>query len=967
MALKPWYNVVYPRDDLQSGRPLDASQFAVHLDKVKTRQGDPTYWKPDEFFARTFLTKNLLNVAAEMVRRLAGETIGTSPAFNMATQFGGGKTHSLTLLYHLAEHGPAAESWAGVRQIMDAARLAKLPKAKTAIFVGMNFDPRGGDDGTPLRRTPWGDIAWQLGDAPGYNIFADFDREGIAPAGETIGKLFDLVNQPILILVDELINYMSRYRQHGLGGQLYNFLFNLTNEVASRNNAVLAVSVARSEGEVTADDVADQRRILHMLERQSKAVTMSADTDTAEIIRRRLFDWSDGLLDSQGRVILNNEATRTCNAYADWVLEQRSFLPTDFPFDRARELFKSTYPFHPVVLSVFERKWQTLPSFQRTRGVLRMLALWVAHAYNDGVNRQRSKGDPLLTLGMAPLDTPFFRDDVFAQLGEDKLITAVTTDIIGGQHAHAVRLDAEATQAIRDAQLHRKVATSIFFESNGGQSTRRAHANLPEIRLAVGEPGLDIGNVESVLEALAPPNGICFYLDTQDRSYWFSTKPNLTQVLARCKTDVKDPEIESTVLAIVQKQFGQQSRDGLTRRFFPNQSSDLPNQPVLTLVVLPPKQSLRQKEATLRFVEELTRNHGSGMRTFKSALIWAVADSEQALDDAARNSLAWEMIDDQKERLQLSDVQQKQLAKSLKDAKEKLDEAVWRTYHTVLLLGTDNQLTEKPLGRQHSSAATDIGALILRDLRNVDEVVSAYTADKLVRKWSPAFTEWSTKAVRDAFYASPQFPRIASDEVIKQTIAGGVTSGVLAYVGKTSEGVYLPFYFKQTCSAKDIELTDDMYIIKGETAEAVLAQAQAQKVAPVAPTPSITTVTPVKENGVPYITDPQPNPMPPISPPVIQPGLLDPTINGNEPDLGAIDGDDEILDTITQLAWEGDIPAQKWGNFYMKVLARFANTHSLKLHVRAEITNPQGISSQKTDELKAALRELGLSDEIDGI
>ena len=173
---------------------------------------------------------------------------------------------------------------------------------------------------------------------------------------------------------------MSRYREQGLASQLYNFLFNLSNEVSSRTNVVLAVSVPKSEGEMTAEDIEDYHRLTHMLGRVSKSVIMSVESDAAEIIRRRLFDWGDGTYDSMGRIILNNDAVRTCNAYADWVQEHRSMLPGNFAFDRAREEFKATYPFHPVVLSVFERKWQSLPDFQRTRGVLRMLALWISHA-----------------------------------------------------------------------------------------------------------------------------------------------------------------------------------------------------------------------------------------------------------------------------------------------------------------------------------------------------------------------------------------------------------------------------------------------------------------------------------------------------------------------------------------------------------------------------------------------------------
>ena len=954
MALKPWYNVVYPRDDLQKGQPLDASQFAVHLDKVKERKGDATYYNPQEFFDRTFLTKNLLEMAAEMVRRLAGETVGTSPAFNMATQFGGGKTHALTLLYHLAENGPAAQGWTGVQQIMQAARISSLPRAKTAIFVGMNFDPRGGDDGTPHRRTPWGDIAWQLGGAEGYAIFEKFDQEGNAPAGETIGKLLDLVNQPVLILVDELVNYMSRYRGQGLAAQLYNFLFNLSNEVSSRTNVVLAVSVPKSVGEMNAEDIDDYNRLTHMLGRLSKSVIMSVESDAAEIIRRRLFDWGEGTYDSLGRIILNNDAVRTCNAYADWIQEHRSMLPGDFPFDRAREEFRSTYPFHPVVLSVFERKWQSLPDFQRTRGVLRMLALWISHAYNEGVTQHKGKGDALLTLGMAPLDDPYFRQDVFSQLGNNDLQTAVTTDIIGRNNAHALRLDQEAAEMIRGVRLHRKVATAIFFESNGGQSSRRMYASVPEIRLAVGQPDLDIGNVETVLEALAPPSGTCFYLDTESRGYWFSSKANLTQVLSHKKADIKQGPLEDAILATIQEEFGQQSRDGLSRKFFPTQSSDIPNQPVLTLVVLPPSRSMRNREQTLRFVEEITKNYASSARVYKSGLIWSVADSDSRIRETANTYLAWEMIQDEQATLQLSDSQVLQLGTNLKQAKGQLKEAVWQAYSTVMLLGPGNTMIERNLGRQHSSSTTDIANLILRELRATDDVLDTVSPNFLVRKWPPAFQEWSTQAVRDVFYASPQFPRIRNSDAVKEAIAKGVSNGILGYVGKANnEGVYHPFYFDQPYYAVDVELTPDMFIITREVAEAAQARATVGDVpggGEVIKDPSITGDDGLFGDGE--------------------------TFGGGggdvapDPEPGLDKNDDEIPDpdpTIqtTQVTWRGQIPTQKWGNFYLKALARFANDHELSLTVDVVIRRGGGISDQRIDELKAALRELGLGDDVE--
>lgn len=165
MPLKPWYKVVDPREDLREGKPLDASEFAVHLDKVRDGSAPPVYSRPDQFFERTFLTVNLKDLASQVVRRLSGVKVETSAVFNLSTQFGGGKTHALTLLYHLGTHGNTGKSWKGVADILKAADVPAVPKAATAVFVGTEFDSitgRGGSDGEPLRKTPWGEMRFSL-------------------------------------------------------------------------------------------------------------------------------------------------------------------------------------------------------------------------------------------------------------------------------------------------------------------------------------------------------------------------------------------------------------------------------------------------------------------------------------------------------------------------------------------------------------------------------------------------------------------------------------------------------------------------------------------------------------------------------------------------------------------------------------------------------------------------------------
>ena len=926
MALKPWYKVVTPREDLREGKPLDASEFAVHLDQVREGSAPADYQKPDRFFERTYLTKNLASLASEVIRRLSGEKTETNAIFNLSTQFGGGKTHALTLLYHLARSGPAANKWAGVATLLSKANIAEVPQAEAAVFVGTEFDSisgRGGKDGTPLRKTPWGEIAWQLGGEKAFATVAEHDRKGEAPGGEVI-RQFLPKDKPSLILMDELMNYVSRNRKSGLGAQLYNFLQNLSEVARSSDNVVLAVSIPASELEMTAEDQSDFERFKKVLDRLGKAIVMSSDAETSEIIRRRLFEWDERAVTSEGKVILPKEAIETCVEYADWVVEHRQQLPSQFNVDGAREAFTASYPFHPAVISVFERTWQALPRFQQTRGVLRLLALWVSRAYQEGFKGAHK--DAIIGLGTAPLDDAMFRSATFEQLGETKLEGAVTTDICGKRDSHATRLDAEAPETIKQARLHRKAITAIFFESNGGQA--KTDASVPEIRFAVAEPGLDIGNVETALEALTEG---CYYLAVERNRYHFSLKENLNKRFADRRATIPPAQVEEQIREEIQKAFSAGS--GLERLYFTEKSIQIADRPVVTLVVLPPEQSLQDEKGTSAFVENMIREYGNSSRTFKSAVIFCVPEAPDTLRDDARKVLAWEAIED--DDLKLDETQVHQLAENLKKARRDLKETIWRTYKNLMLLGKDNKVKRVDLGLVHSSAATDLVSLIATRLSSDGDLeTKGISPSFLIRNWPPAFKEWSTKSVRDAFFASPQFPRLANPEVLKETISRGAANGQLAYVGKTAAGEYKPFCYNQAVMTADVELSEDMFIITKETAEAYL-KTRATAAAPPAPAP-VGTSAPVSAPVAGAATTPAP-------------GLFAAVTPAENP---------------AGIKWTGEIPAQKWMNFYTKVLTKFAAAKGLKLTVTVEVSPEGGISKQKLDETKSALRELGLNDDV---
>jgi hypothetical protein len=914
MALKPWYKVITPREDLRDGRPLDASEFAVHLDHVREGRAPDDYKNPERFFERTFLTSSLCELGGGVIRRLSGVKVETSAVYNLTTQFGGGKTHALTLLYHLARSGPKALNWKGVQALLDKAGVENVPGAETAVFVGTEFDSltgRGGRDGTPLRRTPWGDIAFQLGREDAFAVVAKHDEDGIAPSTEVIRKFLPK-DKPALILMDELLNYLNRERSRktGLGGQLYSFVQNLSEESRAQDRVVLAVSLPSVVDEMTPEDEADFQRFEKLLDRVGKAMIMSAESETSEIIRRRLFEWGG----------LPDDAKKTAAEYADWVQAHRTQVPNWFPIDTAKDAFASTYPFHPSLLSVFERKWQALPRFQQTRGILRLLALWVSNAYQAGFKGAHK--DPLIGMGTAPLDDPLFRSAIFEQLGGAKLEGAVTTDICGKKDSHALRLDKEAVETIRKARLHQKIATTIFFESNGGQA--KAEATPPEIRLAVAEPDLDVGNIETALEALATT---CYYLSSEKNRYRFSLSPNLNKLLADRRASVQSTRVEERIRAEVQKVFAE-GKGIIDRIFFADKSGQIPDVARVTLVVLPPDHAAADK-ATQSFVDAATKEHGPSARTFKSGLIWAAPEGAVSLREDARKVLAWEDIADEETDLRLDDGQQRQLAESLKKAQRDIKETVWRTYKNVMLLGKDGQWKTVDLGLVHSSAAPSITQLIVERLVQAGDIEDkGVSPNFLVRNWSPAFKEWSTRSVRDAFFASPQFPRLLNPDSIKDTIARGVENGMLGYVGKKVDGSYAPFHWNSSLLPQDVEVSDDVFVIPRELAEAY-------KAGKISPTQDV---------------------------------VVAPTVAGSSASAGTspvTDGKSPIPASIPRLVWNGDVPHQKWMNFYTKVLSKFAATAGLKLTLRVEVAPTEGVSPQKVEETKVALRELGLKDSIE--
>jgi predicted AAA+ superfamily ATPase len=333
---------------------------------------------------------------------LAGKSENTTPVLTLVTQMGGGKTHMLTSLWHMARGGPAAAGYPDVADLLKNSGLTEIPTAKVAVFVGNAWDPQTG------RETPWIDIARQLAGEDGVKALGPSAKNS-PPGTDSINRLVGMVKGPVLLLFDELLNLLSRHRN--LAESMHAFLHNVVRGFVGTNYRAAVFSLPKSQVEMTDWDMQWQDKITKVVGAVAKPLLVNDEAEISEVVRRRLFE------------DLGSDRTRknVAKIYADWCFERRNQLPPEWTAvditateKKAKEYlqcrFESCYPFHPATLSVFQRKWRSLQQFGQTRGTLAMLAQWISWAYRDGFTQARR--EPLITLGSAPLHVSEFRSIV---------------------------------------------------------------------------------------------------------------------------------------------------------------------------------------------------------------------------------------------------------------------------------------------------------------------------------------------------------------------------------------------------------------------------------------------------------------------------------------------------------------------------------------------------------------------------
>ncbi len=914
--MEPWYKVATPRNEVREGRSFNPDEFAIALEQVVAKTAPQDYREPAQFFARNCFTRALREHASMVLRRLSGKTENTPPVLTLITQFGGGKTHTLTALYHLATNGVAATEYPGVSELIREAGLSVVPKARVAVFVGNAWDPQAG------RETPWIDIARQLADEAGVQALGPATRT-TPPGTEAITRVFQAAGAPVLLLFDEVLNFVNRHRS--IAEPFHAFIQNLTVATTGTTRGAMVISLPRSQVEMTDWDAQWQERISKVVRRVAKDLIANDETEISEVVRRRLFQ------DLGSEKVRKNVA----KAFADWCFERRARLPPEWTAvdtaateSKAREFlqsrFAACYPFHPATLSVFQRKWQALPQYQQTRGTLAMLAQWISIAVPDGYLKART--EPLITLGSAPLSEPGFRSVVLGQLGESRLLAAIDADIAGAQ-AHSRALDVDKAGPLKD--IHRRVGTAILFESSGGQTDKVAH--LTELRFALGEPELDTTSIDIAASALESRSYFVRKVGTDGFRIFY--EPTLKKVVSdrRAALD-EETEVKPALRKLVEEEFRRGASLPVER--FPSDGAAIQDTPRLTLVVADPEVEWSGGGVLRAHLAEWTRQRGTSPRLYPGALVWCLKKPGRDLREKVELWLAWRRVAREVADGTLGGDFEKsdraELQAKVKEAEEAAKDGVWGDYRFAVL--ADGQepdgLKAIDLGAGHSSSGGTLCGRVLAALKSEALLNESVGAGYIDRNWPPAFMEsgaWPLASLRQSFLNGSLTRLIDPDAVVRSKIVEFVSRGDFGVgYGPQPGGGYERLWFQELMAPEDVAFEAGVFLLKRATAELLKA-------------------------GVPVETRQAEESRPVFEPDVV----LTP---GSQP------APEPIAASGTRtIRLVGTIPPEVWNRLGTKLVPKLRSGGDLRLGLDFSVTVPTERASHLVAEVRQTLEELGLA------
>lgn len=777
--MKPWREVAVPHADVLEGT-FQQSEFAADITAVRDGKATKEYQEAAAFFDRTFITEGMRLLLLQVAQRLNGK--GGEPVIQLQTAFGGGKTHTMLAVYHLATREGSLQDLSGIPAILDQSGMMDIPKAKVAILDGTAHAP-----GQPWRRgslkvnTLWGELAWQLGGPEAYEMIGGADSSGTSPGKDLLRDLL-AEYAPCVVLIDELVAYVRQFSNgQMLSGGTYNsnisFAQALTEAAKLVPNAIVLASLPESEVEAGDRQGAATLKALEKTFGRIQALWKPVATEEAfEIVRRRLFEPITDL----------NSRDDVCRAFAELYRNEGVKLPSETHEARYTDRLRQAYPIHPEVFDRLYEDWTTLEAFQRTRGVLKLMARVIYRLWKD------DNKDLLITPGSIPLHDGHSRNELTYYLGPGW--DPVIEKDIDGERAEATEFDTREAR-FGAAQAARRVGRTIFLgTAPSSVDTKKGNRGIDRARILLGcmQPGQTSSLFGDALNRLADR---LHYLnasgDKADSStrFWLDTRANLRREMEdrKGRFDEKS-EVRGKIATLLSKITGGHTMFDGAHIFTAH--ADIPDDTMLRLVVLDTNQAYSKQNPRppgIGAVKEYVQKNGSKPRFKGNRLIFVAPDSSTVsrLLDSVRTALAWKSIVDDvaAHRLNIDRLQEEQAKKESQTAESVALRATRDCFRWVLCpvmhAATDREIEveEFSLNTSGSSFAAEVERVCVEN----ELVITAWSQIHLRSRLQELYWKGDRKAVRAmAVWEDMQkylyLPRLKSRMVLEKAIVQGASS-----------------------------------------------------------------------------------------------------------------------------------------------------------------------------------------------
>jgi len=776
--MKPWREIAVPHRDVLEGT-FQQSEFAADITAVHSGKATNEYQDAAAFFERTFITEGMRLLLTQVIQRLAGK--GGDPVIQLQTAFGGGKTHTMLAVYHLATRKCAISELVGIPALVDQAKLMDVPQARVAVLDGTAHAPgQAWKHGKQTIKTLWGELAWQLGGSEAFALVKDADATGTSPGKDVLCKLLAQY-APCVVLIDELVAYIRQFSEgQAISGGTYDsnlsFVQALTEAVKLVPSAIVLASLPESDVEAGSQRGVAALRSLEKTFGRIQALWKPVATEEAfEIVRRRLFE---PVRDGKTR-------DAVCRAFVDAYVAEGSKLPAETQEGRYYDRLVQAYPIHPEVFDRLYEDWTTIDGFQRTRGVLKLMAKVIYRLWKD------DNKDLMILPGSLPLHDGSSRNELtyYLPAGWD----AVVEKDIDGDRAETTELE---NREPRFGQVNaaRRVARTLFLGSAPSSVAGKAGIRgLDRARVLLGclQPGQGSSTYSDALNRLA--DRLHYLNSSGDKTldatrFWFDTRANLRREMEDRKRRFDDgSDVLGKIGEVLKKVAGSVTFFDGVHIFTPH--GDVPDDSALRLVVLSPDHWYSRdegREAT-NAVLDYVRNNGTKPRHRGNRLIFLAPDMAvlSRLRDAARVALAWgSIVDDVKEgRLNIDLLQQKQAEKELQSAEEVVPRAARECYKWLLCPVQNTPTEPKPTVEAFPLVTT--GNSTGKEFERV-----CVENELVITTWSPIHLRTKLKELywkdgKDAagamaFWEDSQrylyLPRLRNRDVLSQAVYSGAAS-----------------------------------------------------------------------------------------------------------------------------------------------------------------------------------------------